>query len=87
MHKVAPLQPAARGKRRDDTSILRTGLPSPLWRSPQLAIDQLETPVGVLPDDEHVRSRRNGMERVVNPPFDRVFAGSMSLLRAAPESR
>src|SRR6516164_11475542 len=48
--------------------------------------DQLETAVGVFPDDEHVLAA-TGMELVVNPPFDRVFAGSMSMLRAAPESR
>ena len=45
--------------------------------------DQLETTVGVLPDDEHVLAA-TGMELVVNPPFDRVFAGSMSLLRVKP---
>ena len=43
--------------------------------------DQLETTVGVLPDNEHVLAA-TGMELVVNPPLDRVLAGSMSLLRA-----
>src|SRR6516165_11966495 len=48
--------------------------------------DYLKTTVGVLPGNEHVLAA-TGMERVVNPPLDRVLAGSMSLLRAAPESR
>jgi hypothetical protein len=45
--------------------------------------DQLSTTVGVLPDNEHGLTAP-GMERIVNPPLDRVLAGSMSLLRAAP---
>jgi hypothetical protein len=36
-----------------------------------------------LPDDVHGLAAP-GMERVVNPPLDRVLAGSMALLRAAP---
>src|ERR1700757_2164426 len=47
--------------------------------------DQLETTVGVLPDNEHDLAAP-GMERVVNPPLDQVLAGSMSLLRAEPVS-
>jgi tetratricopeptide (TPR) repeat protein len=45
--------------------------------------DQLNTTVGILPDDVHGLAAP-GMERVVNPPLDRMLAGSMSLLRAAP---
>src|SRR5258708_25629653 len=45
--------------------------------------DQLSTTVGVLPDNEHGLAAP-GMKRIVNPPLDRMLAGSMSLLRAAP---
>jgi hypothetical protein len=45
--------------------------------------DQLNTTVGVLPDNEHDLAAA-GMERVVNPPLDQVLAGSMSLLRIKP---
>src|SRR6202022_2267000 len=47
--------------------------------------DQFSTTVGVLPGNEHDLAAP-GMKRVVNPPLDRVLAGSMSLLRAAPGS-
>jgi hypothetical protein len=43
--------------------------------------DQLNTTVGVLPNNEYDLAAA-GMERVVNPPLDQVLAGSMSLLRA-----
>src|SRR6267143_7053650 len=46
--------------------------------------DQLSTTVGILPGNEHCLAAP-GMKRVVNPPLDRMLAGSMSLLRAAPE--
>src|SRR6266446_2531239 len=48
--------------------------------------DQLSTPVGILPGNEHGLAAP-GMKRIVNPPLDRVLAGSMSLLRAVPGSR
>src|SRR5207245_5530783 len=48
--------------------------------------DQLSTTVGILPGNEHGLAAP-GMKRVVNPPLDRVSAGSMSLLREVSESR
>src|SRR5205814_6609425 len=48
--------------------------------------DQLSTTVGILLGNEHGLAAP-GMKRVVNPPLDRVSAGSMSLLRAVPGSR
>src|SRR5271156_4349730 len=42
--------------------------------------DQLSTTVGILLSNEHGLAAP-GMKRVVNPPLDRVSAGSMSLLR------
>jgi hypothetical protein len=51
--------------------------------------DQFSITVGILPGNEHGLAAP-GMERIVNPPLDRVLAGSMSLLRAAtgcPASR
>src|SRR6266540_7234306 len=48
--------------------------------------DQLSTTVGVLLGNEH-RLTAPRMERIVNPPLDRVLVGSMSLFRAAPGSR
>ena len=42
--------------------------------------DQIGAAIGVLPDDEH-RLAAPGMERVVDPPLDRVLVGSMSLVR------
>src|SRR5438270_4303783 len=45
--------------------------------------DQLSTTVGILPGNEHGLAAP-GMKRVVNPPLDRVSAGSMSLLRIKP---
>src|SRR5260370_21037490 len=47
--------------------------------------DHLGSTVGVLPDDEQGLATPR-MERIVNPPLDRVLAGSMSLLRAKPGS-
>src|SRR5438128_12259400 len=47
--------------------------------------DQLRTTVGLLPDNEHALTAP-GMERIVNPPLDRVLVGSMYLFRAAPGS-
>ena len=44
---------------------------------------QLSITVGVLPENEHTLAATR-MERVVNPPLDRVLTGSMSLLRAEP---
>jgi hypothetical protein len=43
--------------------------------------DQLSATIGVLPDNENDLAA-TGMERVVNPPLDRMLAGSMSLLQA-----
>src|SRR5215467_13489738 len=48
--------------------------------------DQLSIAVGVLPENENILAATR-MERVVNPPLNKVLAGSMSLLRTAPESR
>src|SRR6202022_4134429 len=48
--------------------------------------DQFSTTVGILPGNEHGLAAP-GMKRIVNPPFDWVLAGSMSLLRAALGSR
>jgi hypothetical protein len=45
--------------------------------------DQIGAAVGVLPDDEH-RLAVLRMERIKDPSLDRVLAGSMYLLRAAP---
>ncbi len=45
--------------------------------------NQIGATVGVLPDDEH-RLATPRMERIVDPPLDRVLAGSMSLFRKAP---
>jgi hypothetical protein len=45
--------------------------------------DQLSITVGVLSENEHALAAA-GMEWVVNPPLDRVLAGSMSLLRIKP---
>jgi hypothetical protein len=42
--------------------------------------DQLSATVGILPGNEHGLAAP-GMKRVVNPPLDRMLAGSMSLLR------
>src|SRR6266511_2978005 len=47
--------------------------------------DQLSTTVGVLLGNEH-RLTAPGMERIVNPPLDRVLVRSMSLFRAKPGS-
>jgi hypothetical protein len=48
--------------------------------------DQIGAAVGVLPDDEH-RLAIPRMERIVDPPLDRVFVGSLSLFRAGPAPR
>src|SRR5262249_22357447 len=48
--------------------------------------DQLSITVGVLPENKHTLAATR-MERVVNPPLNKVLAGSMSLLRAAPGLR
>src|SRR6202049_5323162 len=47
--------------------------------------NQIGATVGVLLDDKH-RLAAPRMERIVDPPLDRVLAGSMSLLRAGPGS-
>src|SRR5262245_58951443 len=45
--------------------------------------DQLSITVGVLPENKHTLAATR-MERVVNPPLNKVLAGSMSLLRIKP---
>jgi hypothetical protein len=45
--------------------------------------DQLSTTIGILPGNEHGLAAP-GMKRVVNPPLDRMLAGSMSLLNSPP---
>src|SRR5438132_4429878 len=42
--------------------------------------NQFSTTVGILPGNEHGLAAP-GMKRIVNPPFDWVLVGSMSLLR------
>ena len=47
--------------------------PVGLWND-----DQFRAAVGVLPDDRHSLAAP-GMERIADPPLDRLLAGSMSL--------
>ena len=47
---------------------------------------QFDAAIGESPGDEH-RLAASRMKRIVDPPLDRVVAGSMCLFRATPGSR
>src|SRR5437762_13297454 len=46
--------------------------------------DELDAAIGESPDYQYGLAAP-GMERIVDPPLDRVFVGSLSLFRAAVE--
>src|SRR5205807_3226512 len=48
--------------------------------------DELDAAIGESPDYQYGLAAP-GMERIVDPPLDRVFVGSLSLFRAVMESR
>src|SRR6267142_1818282 len=48
--------------------------------------DELDAAIGESPDYQYGLAAP-GMERIVDPPLDRVFVGSLSLFRAVSESR